>query len=115
MDGGRDGTIWDAYRYAIDVAALDWIGCCDHDNGHGRQYTWWMTQKLTDLFHVPGPFTPMFSYERSVAYPEGHRNVIKAQDSIGVWREKGFVSLALDKGYKLAFEASSDHILTHMG
>lgn len=197
MDGGRDGTIWDAFRYSMDAAALDWIGCCDHDNGHGREYTWWMTQKLTDIFHLPGAFTPMFSYERSVAYPEGHRNVIfaqrgirtlprlpktdenaagnapdtqmlyrylkffngivashtsgtnmgtdwrdndplvepiveiyqgdrqnyempdaprsnKATDSIGGWREKGFVSLALQKGYKLGFQASSDHISTHM-
>jgi hypothetical protein len=38
----------------------------------------------------------------------------KATDSIGGWREKGFVSLALEKGYKLGFQASSDHISTHM-
>ena len=37
-----------------------------------------------------------------------------AKDSIGGWREKGFVSLALEKGYRLAFEASSDHISTHI-
>jgi hypothetical protein len=36
------------------------------------------------------------------------------KDSIGLWRPKGFVSLALDKGYKLGFEASSDHVSTHM-
>ncbi|MBK7601970.1 MAG: hypothetical protein IPJ07_26985 [Acidobacteria bacterium] len=30
-----------------------------------------------------------------------------AQDSIGGWRPKGFVSLALEKGYKLGFEAKS--------
>jgi hypothetical protein len=139
----------------------------------------------------------MFSYERSVAYPEGHRNAVFAQrgvrplprlprtadtpvvkapdtlmfyrylkqfrgivashtsgtnmgtdwrdndpeaepaveiyqgdrqnyempgaprantedDSIGGWRPKGFVNLALEMGYKLAFQASSDHISTHM-
>jgi hypothetical protein len=197
MDGGNDGSLIDAWRYALDAASLDWIGCCDHDNGAGREYTWWLTQKLGDVFHSPGVFTPMFNYERSVAYPEGHRNVIFAQrgirtlprlpktdendvgnapdtqllyrylkhfngivashtsgtnmgtdwrdndplaepvveiyqgdrqnyempdaprsnnasDSIGGWREKGFVSLALLKGYKLAFQASSDHISTHM-
>ena len=38
----------------------------------------------------------------------------KATDSIGGWRKKGFVSLALEKGYKLGFQASSDHISTHM-
>ncbi|HEX4950562.1 MAG TPA: hypothetical protein VFZ34_28100 [Blastocatellia bacterium] len=197
MDGGNDGSIWDSFRYAMDAAGLDWVGCCDHDNGFGREYTWWITQKLTDIFHLPGAFTPMFNYERSVAYPEGHRNVIFAErgirtlprlpkvdesapgnapdtqmlykylrqfngivashtsatnmgtdwrdndplvepiveiyqgdrqnyempdaprsndatDSIGGWREKGFVSLALAKGYKLGFQASSDHISTHM-
>jgi hypothetical protein len=36
------------------------------------------------------------------------------KDSIGLWRPKGFVNIALQKGYKLAFEASSDHISTHM-
>src|SRR5262249_15054487 len=35
-------------------------------------------------------------------------------DSIGGWRPKGFVDLALEKGYKLAFVASSDHVSTHM-
>jgi hypothetical protein len=197
-DGGNDGTILDQWRYILDTGALDWVGCCDHDNGMGREYTWWTTQKLTDLFHTPGKFVPMFSYERSVAYPEGHRNVILAQrgvrtlprllprsteeprvsspdtqmlyqylkffdgiaashtsgtsmgtdwrdndplsepvveiyqgdrqnyempdapransekDSIGGWRPKGFVDLALEMGYKLAFEASSDHVSTHM-
>jgi Protein of unknown function (DUF3604) len=36
-----------------------------------------------------------------------------ASDSIGGWRPKGFVNLALEKGYKLGFQASSDHISTH--
>ena len=197
MDGGGDGTILDQYRYILDAGALDWVGCCDHDNGAGRVYSWWISQKLTDIFYSPGKFAPMFSYERSVNYPEGHRNVIFAQrgvrtlprlpitkenetvhapdtlmlysylkyfhgiaaahtsatsmgtdwrdndpvaepvveiyqgdrqnyempeaprsnsekDSIGNWRPKGFVNLALAKGYKLGFQASSDHISTHM-
>jgi len=197
MDGGNDGKMLDQWRYAIDTAAMDWIGCCDHDNGAGREYSWWITQKLTDIFYSPGNFAPMFNYERSVTYPEGHRNVIFAQrgvrvlprlpitapdqdvhapdtqmlyaylkyfngvtashtsgtlmgtdwrdndvvvetsveiyqgdrqnyempdaprsnndkDSIGGWRPKGFIDLALAKGYKLSFEASSDHISTHI-
>ncbi len=196
MDGAWDGSIIDQYRYMIDAAKMDWVGCCDHDNGDAREYSWWISQKLTDVFHS-ARFTPMFSYERSVMYPEGHRNIIFAErgvrplprlpiteenytghapdtqmlyaylkffggvtashtsatamgtdwrdndplvepvveiyqgdrqnyempeaprsnsgkDSIGGWRPKGFVNLALEKGYKLAFEASSDHISTHM-
>jgi hypothetical protein len=203
-DGSNDGTLYDQWRYILDAAALDWVGCCDHDNGSGREYSWWITQKLTDVFYAPGKFASMFAYERSVGYPDGHRNVVFVQrgihtlprlepsrlataaeesryehtpdtqmlyaylkqfdgivsshtsatgmgtdwrdndpnvepiveiyqglrqdyempgaprantqeDSIGGWRPKGFVSLALEKGYRLGFEASSDHVSTHMG
>jgi hypothetical protein len=197
MDGGFDGSLLDQWRYILDTASLDWVGCCDHDNGGGREYSWWTAQKLTDIFYTPGSFSPMFNYERSVAYPEGHRNVIFAQrgirtlprlpkmgddssghapdtqmlyaylkhfngivashtsgtnmgtdwrdndpsvepvveiyqgdrqnyempdaprsnsekDSIGGWRPKGFVNLALQKGYRLGFQASSDHVSTHL-
>ena len=197
MDGGGDGSILDQWRYAIDAADLDWVGCCDHDNGGGREYSWWITQKETDIFHAQGRFTPLFAYERSVAYPEGHRNVLFAQrgirplprlplsdentpgpapdtqmlykylkkyngvaashtsattmgtdwrdndpnvepvveifqgcrqsyeiedapraisekDAIGGWRPAGFINNALDKGYRLGFEASSDHVSTHI-
>jgi hypothetical protein len=197
-DGRNDGPLVDAYRYMIDAAYMDWVGCCDHDNGGGHEYFWWLNQKMTDAYHLGSRFVPMFAYERSQQYPEGHRNVVfpkrgirplpklarmapdspptpapdtqmlykylkefggivashtsgtdmgtdwrdndpvvepvveiyqghrqsyempdaprsnKEADSIGGWRPLGFVSLALQKGYKLAFEASSDHISTHM-
>jgi hypothetical protein len=196
-DGGNDGPLEDMWRYSIDVAAMDWLGCADHDNGAGREYPWWLTQKTTDAFRLPGSFDPPFSYERSVPYPEGHRNVVFAQrgvrtlprlprtdeqpvvhapdtqmlfnylkqfngvcashssatgmgtdwrdndpvfepmveiyqgcrqsyerpgaprspteqDAIGGWRPKGFVNLALLKGYKFSFESSSDHTSTHI-
>jgi hypothetical protein len=75
-DGGNDGALEDMWRYALDCARLDWIGNGDHDNGGGKEYTWWLTQKTTDLYHSPARFTPMFTYERSVQYPHGHRNVM---------------------------------------
>ena len=197
LDGGFDGSLLDQWRYSLDAAGMDWIGCCDHDYGGGREYSWWITEKQTDIFYTPGSFAPMFSYERGVSYPEGHRNAVFAQrgvrplprlpiikpsssghapdtqmlyaylrqfngivashtsattmgtdwrdndpdvepaveifdglrqshempgapransenDSIGGWRPKGFVNLALEMGYKLAFQASSDHFSTHM-
>ena len=46
------------------------------------EYSWWTTQKLTDIFYAPGKFAPLFAYERSVSYPEGHRNVVFAQRGI---------------------------------
>jgi hypothetical protein len=37
---------------------------------------------MTDAFHVPGRFTPLFAYERSVHYPNGHRNVFFAKRGV---------------------------------
>jgi hypothetical protein len=205
-DGGADGSLEDMFRYAIDASAMDWIANGDHDNGAGREYPWWLTQKYSDANHIPGAFTPMFSYERSVAYPMGHRNCMFAKRGVmtlprlapgqgqkavgGVhpddtkmlyrylkeldgicashtsatgmgtdWRDndpvaepvveiyqgdrmsyeyegapragyqaksgkepvniagwfpKGFINHALDKGYKLGFQSSSDHWSTHI-
>src|SRR5262249_43720917 len=76
FDGRGDGPLVDGYRYSIDAAALGWVGCCDHDNGDAREYTWWLTQKFADAYLLGSKFIPMFYYERSVSYPEGHRNII---------------------------------------
>jgi len=76
FDGKGDGPLVDAYRYSIDAASLGWYGCCDHDDGSGREYSWWMLQKFTDAYTLPSKILPMYYYERSVNYPEGHRNVL---------------------------------------
>jgi len=76
-DGAGDGSIWDAYRYAMDAAALDYFLLTDHQSG-GQEYTWWRTQKAVDIFHVPGFFTALYGTEHSLAYPNGHRNLIFA-------------------------------------
>jgi hypothetical protein len=81
-DGGNDGCLEDLWRYALDCANLDWIGNGDHDNGSGKEYTWWLTQKATDLYYAPPRFTPMFTYERSVQFPHGHRNVMWANRGV---------------------------------
>src|SRR5436190_2000030 len=81
-DGGPDGSLEDMFRYAIDCAGFDWLGNGDHDNGAGREYSWCLIQKLTDAYHVPKVFTPMFTYERSVAYPHGHRNCVFAKRGV---------------------------------
>jgi hypothetical protein len=81
-DGGPDGSLEDMFRYAIDSAAMDWIGNGDHDSGAGREYSWWLIQKFSDAYHVAKSFTPMFTYERSVSYPHGHRNCMFAQRGV---------------------------------
>jgi hypothetical protein len=78
--GNGDGCIDDAFRYALDAAALDTMGNGDHDNG-GFEYPWYVTQKFYDVYLLPDRFVPMFSYERSVAAkgPCGHRNIVMAR------------------------------------
>jgi hypothetical protein len=193
MDGGHDGALEDMWRYAIDAARFDWMGDDDHDNG-AREYSWWLVQKTTDMYDSPALHT-MFTYERSVVYPNGHRNVMFAQrgirplprlvgptvvidddtamlydylktfdgicashtsatgmgtdwrdvnskyepfveiyqghrnsyehygaprvartpaESIGGWRPMGMIWNALSLQYKFGFQASSDHISTHI-
>src|SRR5262249_31262555 len=77
-----DGLLEDQWRYGLDAATLDWMGIGDHDYGFGDEYCWWQIQKTTDLFHHPPTFVSIHTYERSVVYPNGHRNVIMPRRGI---------------------------------
>ncbi len=81
-DGARDGSLADAYRYMIDATSLDWGGCCDNENGGGHEYFWWTQQKMTDEYALGDAFTPLFSFEHAVPYPEGQRNLLFAKRGI---------------------------------
>ena len=74
-DGLNDGSLLDAYRYARDAAALDFLGISDHTGFVDEPATWWLSQKTADLFQVDGGFVAFQGYERSLEYPNGHRNV----------------------------------------
>ena len=76
QDFKYDGSLIEVYRYAMDVTAFDYMVPTDHQLGYDQEFTWWQDEKLTDLFNVPGVFMPLFGYERSVTFPNGHRNVI---------------------------------------
>ncbi len=82
-DGAGDGSLEDYFRYMLDAARMDTGIVSDHNAG-GEEYTWWRTEKAIDLFHIPGGYTPLFGYERSVPYPNGHRNVVFAQRGVRV-------------------------------
>ncbi|HVX60575.1 MAG TPA: hypothetical protein VHC19_08235, partial [Pirellulales bacterium] len=192
----QDGLLEDTWRYAQDAGKLDWMGNGDHDNGNGDEYMWWQIQKMTDLHFHPPYFVSAMTYERSLVYPNGHRNVMMprrgirplprgdmkgtpeegtpdtkllyaylkhfggmcashtsatsmgtdwrdndpevepvveiyqghrhnyehlgaprsptAQTQIGGFEPAGFIWNALEKGYRLGFESSSDHVSTHM-
>ena len=81
-DGGgtADGNLQDMYRYMIDAASMDFGASTDHQGG-AWPYWWWYTQKMTDMYHVPATYVPIFGYERSAVFPNGHRNIFFAKRS----------------------------------
>ena len=53
------------------------------------------------------PIVEIYQGDRQNYEMPGAPRSNSAEDSIGGWRPKGFVNLALEKGYKLGFQASS--------
>ncbi|HBJ87034.1 MAG TPA: hypothetical protein DDZ88_24885 [Verrucomicrobiales bacterium] len=78
---GFDGCIVEHYRYAYDLAGLDFLGTSDHtDIGKiYSPYEWWHTQRQVDAFHAPGSFASLYAYEREQRFPWGHRNIVFAK------------------------------------
>ena len=85
-DGIGEGALIDFYRYAITAGSYDFMMVADHqfggDNVPGAEYNWWRTEKSEDVFLVPGRFWPLFGTERSVPYPNGHRNTVFARRGV---------------------------------
>ncbi len=84
MDGINDGSLLHAYRYAIDAAGLDFYANSEHNylGGPDVEYHDFLLQQFVDNFHLPGSFIPLFAYERSIRYPNGHRNLIFAKRGV---------------------------------
>lgn len=78
---GFDGCILEAYRYAYDIAGLDFLGTSDHTDIAKiySPYEWWHTQRQVDVFHGPGQFASLYAYEREQVFPWGHRNIVFAR------------------------------------
>ncbi len=84
-DGIGDGALIDFYRYAFTAGQYDFMMVGDHQYGGrspGLEYNWWRTEKSEDIFLVEGRFWPLFGTERSLKYPNGHRNTIFARRGI---------------------------------
>lgn len=78
---GYDGCIAEHFRYAYDMAKLDFLGTSDHTDIAKiyDPYEWWHNQRMADAFHAPGRFNALYVYEREQRWPWGHRNVVFAQ------------------------------------
>jgi hypothetical protein len=73
---GNDGTVEELYRYAMDVAKLDFTAQTDHEYSFmARQYTRMFLE--ADL-HLSSRFTPMYGFEWTARKlgPVSHHNVI---------------------------------------
>lgn len=82
-DSGKECKLIEFFRYMLDAAGMDFGGPTDHQGGE-HEYYWWMTQKFSDMYHVPGYYVPLFSYERGPGYPWGHKNIFHSYRDIPV-------------------------------
>lgn len=75
---GFDGCVVDHFRYAYDLAKLDFLGTSDHTDIAKiyDPYEWWHNQRMHDALHSPGRFNTMYVYEREQRWPWGHRNIV---------------------------------------
>lgn len=89
---GQDGSLQDAYRYALNACGLDWLAISDHDqdilkhrndrNERPRQdYDWWRSQKYCQLVTIPDRFVALYGYEHGGSYAArgGHKNILLAE------------------------------------
>jgi len=83
-DVAGDGTIDDAYRYAIDVAQLDFMGITDHSRdlakGNALSQLWWRNIKEVLRHELTPNFFPFYAFERS--RPAEDHNVISLRSDI---------------------------------
>lgn len=68
----RDGSVLDQFRYAVDVAGLDFLAVTDHRQ-HMTPATWAFLRATTERFELPGRFVTLHGFERAIA--TGHRNL----------------------------------------
>ena len=78
MDGNNDGSLFQTYRYALDAASLDYLLVSEHNfqGGPDNEYINWVLQQAVDVFSVSDRFQPFYGYERSIRFPDGHRNIL---------------------------------------
>lgn len=83
--GGRaDGSVIDFFRYMIDAAGMDYGAITDHSAGGDSEYWWWLIQKVTEMYHLPGRYSAPFGYERTPHWPKGHKNIIHAARNVPI-------------------------------
>jgi hypothetical protein len=83
VGGLDDGSLPEFYRYMLDAASMDFGASTDHQGG-GTDYWNFMTQKMTDMYLFPGRYISLYSYERNMGNPDGHRNIIHTRRNYSI-------------------------------
>jgi hypothetical protein len=82
--------------------------CASHTSGTDMGTDWRDNDPKVE------PIVEIYQGDRQNYERPGAPRSNSAQYSLGGWRPLGFVSRALQKGYRLGFQSSSDHLSTHM-
>ena len=53
LDGSGDGSLYDAFRYMMDAAAMDFFLVTDHKGTSDTKYNWWRTGSFGRRFGFP--------------------------------------------------------------
>ena len=67
----------------LNAARLDFLGITDHNDDVEEPYSWWLSQKVADCFQLEN-FVAFYAYERSLGYPNGHRNIFFTRRGIRI-------------------------------
>jgi hypothetical protein len=107
MENESTGSAPDTRMLYAYLRAFDGL-VASHTSGTNMGTDWRDNEPLRE------PMVEIYQGERQNYEMPGAPRTNREADSIGGWRPKGFVNLALEQGYRLAFQSSSDHISTHM-
>jgi hypothetical protein len=103
-----DGTVSDQFRYARDVAALDFVAITDHFQ-HMTPETWESSCELTSRFFRPESFLTIYGFELTLT--AGHRNLFCADREAA---KKGPVGRVSESGdWRSAFDADDWIAIPH--
>lgn len=80
-DSDGIGTVSDAYKYARDVAGLDFFAVTDHSDSYKEADFLANHIPTADAFNEPGKFAALYGYEETYSYTSGyygHLNTINS-------------------------------------
>jgi hypothetical protein len=104
LDASANDTMM-LYRYLRQLGGIT----ASHTSGTSGMGTDWRNNDPT-----MEPVVEVYQGDRQSYEIPGALRAISAADPVAGYNAKGWISLALQMGYRFGFESSSDHVSTHM-